>query len=103
VLDQHKEKKPSDPTIREKFDTYRFADYKERVIDLLGASDARQRRNRCDHRSDARRQALIVRRDARATSDDRSPSARSAIQPSASLHSPRPQPFVSSVPPSCPS
>ena len=24
-----------DPTIREKFDTYRFADRKERVIDLL--------------------------------------------------------------------
>ena len=36
VLDQHKEKKPSDPTIREKFDTYRFTDYKETVIDLLG-------------------------------------------------------------------
>jgi predicted helicase len=36
VLDQHKEKKPSDPTIREKFDTYRFADHKERVIELLG-------------------------------------------------------------------
>lgn len=35
VLDQHKEKKPKDPTIREKFDTYRFADHKERVIDLL--------------------------------------------------------------------
>jgi predicted helicase len=35
VLDQHKEKKPKDPTIRERFDTYRFADYKERVIDLL--------------------------------------------------------------------
>jgi predicted helicase len=35
VLDQHKEKKPKDPTIREKFDTYRFADYKEKVIDLL--------------------------------------------------------------------
>lgn len=36
VLDQHKEKKPKDPTIREKFNTYRFADYKEKVIDLLG-------------------------------------------------------------------
>jgi predicted helicase len=36
VLDQHKEKKPKDPTIREKFDAYRFADHKERVIDLLG-------------------------------------------------------------------
>ena len=35
VLDQYKEKKPRDPTIREKFDTYRFADYKEKVIDLL--------------------------------------------------------------------
>ena len=36
VLDQHKEKKPRDPTIREKFNTYRFADYKDHVIDLLG-------------------------------------------------------------------
>lgn len=35
VLDQHKEKKPKDPTIREKFDTYRFKDHKEGVIDLL--------------------------------------------------------------------
>lgn len=35
VLDQHKEKKPKDPTIREKFDTYRFANYKEVVVDLL--------------------------------------------------------------------
>lgn len=35
VLDQYKEKKPKDPTIREQFDTYRFADYKEKVIDLL--------------------------------------------------------------------
>ena len=35
VLDQYKEKKPRDPTIAEKFNTYRFADYKERVIDLL--------------------------------------------------------------------
>jgi len=35
VLDQYKEKKPKAPTIREKFDTYRFADYKEKVIDLL--------------------------------------------------------------------
>ena len=36
VLDQYKEKKPRDPTIRERFNTYRFADHKERVIDLLG-------------------------------------------------------------------
>ena len=35
VLDQYKEKKPKAPTIREKFDTYRFADYKGKVIDLL--------------------------------------------------------------------
>ncbi len=35
VLDQYKEKKPSDPTIAEKFNTYRFSDYKEQVIDLL--------------------------------------------------------------------
>jgi len=35
VLDQHKEKKPKDLTIRAKFDTYRFADQKERVVDLL--------------------------------------------------------------------
>jgi|CXWL01.1.fsa_nt_gi predicted helicase len=35
ILDQYKEKKPKDPTIREKFDTYRFANYKEQVIDLL--------------------------------------------------------------------
>ena len=35
VLDQYKEKKPKDPTIREKFDTYRFADYKEEVALLL--------------------------------------------------------------------
>ena len=35
VLDRYKEKKPRDPTIREKFNTYKFADYKEEVIDLL--------------------------------------------------------------------
>jgi predicted helicase len=35
VLDQYKEKKPKDPTIREKFNTYRFADHKEKIIDLL--------------------------------------------------------------------
>ncbi len=35
VLDQYKEKKPKDPTIREKFDSYRLKDYKEKVIDLL--------------------------------------------------------------------
>ena len=35
VLDQYKEKKPKDPTILEKFNTYRFSEHKERVIDLL--------------------------------------------------------------------
>ncbi|HET7816632.1 MAG TPA: type ISP restriction/modification enzyme, partial [Sphingomicrobium sp.] len=35
VLDQHKEKKIKDATVREKFNTYRFADYKESMIDLL--------------------------------------------------------------------
>lgn len=35
ILDQYKEKTPKDPTIAEKFNTYRFADYKEKVIDLL--------------------------------------------------------------------
>jgi predicted helicase len=35
ILDQYKESKPKDPTIAEKFNTYRFSDYKEQVIDLL--------------------------------------------------------------------
>jgi predicted helicase len=35
ILDQYKEKTPKDPTIREKFNTYRFADHKEKVIELL--------------------------------------------------------------------
>ena len=35
VLDQYKEKKPKDPAIRERFNTYRFSDHKETVIDLL--------------------------------------------------------------------
>ena len=35
VLDQYKEKKPRDHTILEKFNTYRFADHKKQVIDLL--------------------------------------------------------------------
>ena len=35
ILDQYKEKTPKDPTIREKFNTYRFADYREKVIDLI--------------------------------------------------------------------
>ena len=35
ILDQYKEKKPKDPTIAKLFHTYKFADYKEQVIDLL--------------------------------------------------------------------
>ncbi len=35
ILAQYKEKTPRDPTIREKFNTYRFADYKEHVADLI--------------------------------------------------------------------
>ena len=35
VLERYKEKEPKDATIREKFNTYKFADYKEQVIDLL--------------------------------------------------------------------
>ena len=35
ILDQYKESKAKDPTIAEKFNTYKFADYKEQVIDLL--------------------------------------------------------------------
>ena len=35
VLDQHREKTPKDPTIRARFDSYRFADHKERVAGLL--------------------------------------------------------------------
>ncbi|CAG0960806.1 hypothetical protein ANAEL_00615 [Anaerolineales bacterium] len=35
ILERYKEKKPKDPTIAEKFNTYRFAEYKEQVIELL--------------------------------------------------------------------
>jgi predicted helicase len=35
VCDQYRDYTPSDPTIREKFHTYRFADHKEQVITLL--------------------------------------------------------------------
>jgi predicted helicase len=35
ILDQYKEKKPTDKTIAEQFDTYRFADYKVEIIDLI--------------------------------------------------------------------
>ncbi len=35
ILDQYKEKTPKDPTIHKLFNTYKFADYKDHVIDLL--------------------------------------------------------------------
>jgi len=35
ILEQYKEKTPKDPTIAKLFNTYKFADYKEHVIDLL--------------------------------------------------------------------
>ena len=35
ILDQYKEKKPKDETIAKQFNNYRFADYKEQVINLL--------------------------------------------------------------------
>ena len=36
VLDRYKERKPRDPTIREKFNTYKFLNYKEDVVKLIG-------------------------------------------------------------------
>lgn len=36
VLSQYKESKPKDPTIAEKFNKYKFSEYKEQVIELLG-------------------------------------------------------------------
>jgi predicted helicase len=35
ILERYKEKKPKDPMIAEKFNTYRLWDYREQVIDLL--------------------------------------------------------------------
>ena len=35
ICDQYREKRPKDPTIRERFDTYRFADHKEAVAGLI--------------------------------------------------------------------
>ena len=36
ILERYEEKKPKDPAIAEKFNAYRFADYKDQVIGLLG-------------------------------------------------------------------
>ena len=49
VLDQYKERKPRDPTIRDRFNTYRFADHKERVIDLLARLCTVRRQNPPHH------------------------------------------------------
>lgn len=35
ILNQYKEKKLKDPTVKEKFNTYQFSNHKEKVIDLL--------------------------------------------------------------------
>src|SRR5262249_18455659 len=35
ILDQYKETAPKDPTVRTKFNTNRFGEHKEEVIDLL--------------------------------------------------------------------
>ena len=35
ILDQYGQREPKDPTIRANFNTYRFADPKEAVIDLI--------------------------------------------------------------------
>ena len=35
MLDQWKESTPKDKTVAEKFNTYRFAEHKEKVMDLL--------------------------------------------------------------------
>jgi len=68
ILGCYKEKKPRDPTIAEKFNTYRFADYKEQVIDLLRrvgtvSVETMKRlsgrcRNRCHCESDRAKQSL---------------------------------------------
>lgn len=36
VLERYKERTPKDKTVAERFHTYRFADYKEEVVTLLG-------------------------------------------------------------------
>lgn len=35
ILEYHKEHNPKDPTIREKFNSYRFADHKEHIVKLI--------------------------------------------------------------------
>ena len=52
VLDQYKEKKPKDPTIRAKFDTYRFADHKEAGDRPARARDGGERADGADRGGD---------------------------------------------------
>ena len=54
ILDQHKEKTPRARRSARKFNTYRFADHKEKVIELLKRRDAGQRRDDRDRLGDAR-------------------------------------------------
>ena len=56
ILDQYKEKTPKDPTIREKFNMYRFADRKGDRPDQ--ARHARKRRDDEDRGGDACRKTL---------------------------------------------
>ena len=58
ILDQYKEKTPKDPTIREKFNTYRFADYKEKVVDLLARVTRVSVETQSHHRGNAQDAAL---------------------------------------------
>ena len=57
MLDQYKERKPRDPTIAERFNTYRFADHKERVHRPAGAR-LRGERVHIRHRQRVGRQNL---------------------------------------------
>jgi predicted helicase len=43
ILDQYREKTPKDPTIREKFNTYRFDDHKEKGRQYPETSHSNQR------------------------------------------------------------
>lgn len=49
VLDQYMAKKPSDPNIAEEFNTYRFADNKEKVIAQLSPEFGSRRRKQGRH------------------------------------------------------
>jgi predicted helicase len=58
ILDQHKEKTPKNPTIREKFNTYRFADHKGKSGRSADAREPRFGRDRGHHRRHARAGAM---------------------------------------------